>query len=376
MVLHITNDYSGSSVYKHLARELDHLGMRQIIYSPVKEISSIGKNKIDFNIIESEIIYSHVLNKTTDRIFYKRKIKKIVNDTISKIDFSKITLIHAHTWYSDGGVAYELSKKLNIPYIITVRSTDLNVFFKYLIHLRGYGKDILQSAQRIIFISPCFKTKMFSHSYFAKSRHAFSEKSMTIPNGIDSFWIENAQVRRKPISKQLRILYIGTFIRRKNVLRLIEATRLLSERGTPFHLELVGGGGSDTKRIMDLVKKDNRITYHGKIYDKSILRDIIRNSDIFAMPSYNETFGLVYLEALSQGIPILYTKDDGIDGYYPTSIGEAVNSKKVNEIVLGLERIHTNYERYSFSPENITKNHDWSVIAKRYESIYYDVSNQ
>ena len=115
MILHITNDYSGSTVYKNLVGELDNLGLSQIVYNPIKEESRVGKNKIELNVKGSEIIYSHILNKTTDRIFYKQKIKKILKDIKSKVDFSKIKMIHAHTWYSDGGVAYLLSKKYNIP---------------------------------------------------------------------------------------------------------------------------------------------------------------------------------------------------------------------------------------------------------------------
>src|SRR5690606_40772208 len=83
-ILHITNDYSGSTVYKNLVRELDSLGVAQVIYTPVKSVTSIGKNKTDLKVSNSEIIYSHILNKSIDRIFYKNKIKKIVKDIETK----------------------------------------------------------------------------------------------------------------------------------------------------------------------------------------------------------------------------------------------------------------------------------------------------
>ena len=46
-ILHIANDYSGSTVYKNLIKELDNLGLSQVVYHPIKEKSRIGKNKID-----------------------------------------------------------------------------------------------------------------------------------------------------------------------------------------------------------------------------------------------------------------------------------------------------------------------------------------
>src|SRR5690554_3035608 len=122
MILHISNDYSGSTVYMNLVRELDNLGIQQIIYNPVREQSRVGKNAIDFKTKGSKIIYRPILNYHIDRYFYPWKINKILRDIQKQINFSKIDFIHAHTWYSDGGVAYELSKKYDIPYLIAVRA--------------------------------------------------------------------------------------------------------------------------------------------------------------------------------------------------------------------------------------------------------------
>lgn len=118
-VLHIANDYTGSKVYKNLISELDNLGLYQSVYTPFRENSKIGKNIVLFKTGGSEIIYSDILNYHLDRILYRSKIKKILKDIKSKIDFTKVNIIHAHTWYSDGGVAYLLHKRYNIPYVIT-----------------------------------------------------------------------------------------------------------------------------------------------------------------------------------------------------------------------------------------------------------------
>src|SRR5690606_3868187 len=150
MILHITNDYSGSTVYKSLIRALDSLGLSQIVYNPVKEESRIGKNKIELETAGSKIMYSLILNKTTDRIFYRTKIRKIVKDIESKIDFSTVRMIHAHTWYSDGGVAYLIAKKYHIPFIVTIRNSDLNFFHKYLLHERSFGRNILDRAKNVV----------------------------------------------------------------------------------------------------------------------------------------------------------------------------------------------------------------------------------
>lgn len=58
------------------------------------------------------------------------------------------------------------------------------------------------------------------------------------------------------------------------------------------------------------------MTFHGRIRDENILEEYYSKADIFAMPSSYETFGLGYVEAMLQDLPILYTHNEGIDGFY------------------------------------------------------------
>ena len=72
------------------------------------------------------------------------------------------------------------------------------------------------------------------------------------------------------------------------------------------------------------------------------------------MPSFHETFGLVYIEAMSQGLPIIYTKGEGIDGYFKeATVGYSVNPKDVKNIVKKIEMIIHNYNKISKIYHNI-----------------------
>src|SRR5690606_33767238 len=127
---------------------------KQIIYVPIREKYLANRNKIVLqNGSDNDFVYSLVLQKYRDKVFYQRKIKRIKKDILSRIELSNLNFIHAHTWFSDGGGAYELSKETGIPFVVTVRNTDLNIFYKYMLHLRSYGLKILRAAERIIFIS-------------------------------------------------------------------------------------------------------------------------------------------------------------------------------------------------------------------------------
>src|SRR5690554_1093997 len=167
MILHLSKDYSGSEVYKNLTEKLDKNKLSQLVYNPVRDINRIGVNKIEFDVKSSQIIYSHILNHHSDRVFYKLKKRKILKDVQSKVKMQDVDCIHAHTWYSDGGVAYELKKKYNIPYILAIRNSDLNLFWK-LPFLKKYGLEILKNASRVVLISKIYKDRVLSEPQLEK----------------------------------------------------------------------------------------------------------------------------------------------------------------------------------------------------------------
>lgn len=66
----------------------------------------------------------------------------------------------------------------------------------------------------------------------------------------------------------------------------------------------------------------------------------MRSCSVFAMPSIFETFGLVYLEALSQNLPVVYTKGQGIDGMFDNTVGIGVDPLSVEEIKNAIKMIY------------------------------------
>ncbi|MDM1073319.1 glycosyltransferase family 4 protein [Empedobacter brevis] len=372
MVLHITNDYSGSTVYKNMMMELDKLDIEQIVYNPVRDASRIGKNQVCLLSKNSKIIYSHILTKYSDRIIYKKKIQKIVKDIESKVDMTKVTFIHAHTWYSDGGAAYILSQKYKIPYIVAIRNTDLNLFFRYFIHERNFGKKILKNAKKIITISEVYKNRILESPKLSSIKKDLLDKLIVIPNGVDPFWIDNKSENKKNSqAKEFKLLYVGKFDKGKNVLNLVKAVKEINTKGKySVVLTLVGGEGNDEKNILKDIKEVDQISFLGKILDKSKLLDIMRDNDIFAMPSKAETFGLVYVEAMLQGLPILYTENEGIDGFYDENIGEKVTKSDVSEIELKVIKLIENYNQYQIPTNKLVINHDWKRIAVKYQELY------
>lgn len=160
----------------------------------------------------------------------------------------------------------------------------------------------------------------------------------------------------------------------KNVARLGEAIlRLRRERGfEDTNLTLVGGGRNETDEVIRLIESNpDAFRYLGKIYEKEKLCEVFHQNSVFAMPSIHETFGLVYLEALSQNLPVLYTKNQGIDGLLHDSVGIGVNPTSVNEITAALRKLLTDKTYYSNAHVDFSQ-FRWNYIADKYVEHYKD----
>lgn len=370
MILHIANDFAGSKVYKNLVKNLDDLGVNQVVYTPLRSSSLVGKNSVNFNILNSKIIYSNILDKIFDRVFYFRKIKKIVQDIESKVNMNEVTCIHAHTWYSDGGVAYKLSIKYNIPYIVTIRSTDTKIFYKYFFHLKDYGKKILNKASNIFLINKNFNEELNSIS------SALIGKSVFVPNGVDQFWIDNFEKSKNcHFSDCLNLIYVGNIIPRKKLLNLLKAIIKFNQfnQNKKVKLEIVGSGtGKYFNKALKLIQCHKEyFVFTGQIDDKLQLKERYLKNDIFILPSVNETFGLVYIEALLNMLPIVYVENEGIDGIYDEKIGYKLKSNSVEEIVDLIEYIFKSNSKIIIPSDKLVINHSWKRIAEFCLTKYY-----
>lgn len=370
MILHLCNDFAGSTVHAELYQRLEQIGARQIVYCPIRDSELEGNNSFEGN--NSEIIYSNILKKY-HRFCFHLKIKDIVRDIERRIDLSKVDCVHATTLFSDGAVALKLKQKYGIPFIVAVRNTDLNAFMKYAPHLWNVHRRVVREAEKVVFITPNIEKRFISHHTLKGLTEIVEQKAIVIPNGLNDFWHNNLSLENDETDNPFSIVYVGKFDDNKNVLRLIRAFLKLAEKypEKPFHLDLVGGDGEQEKSVLQLVTKKSEIMhYHGKIFDKPLLMNIYRRNRVFAMPSKKETFGLVYLEAMSQGLAVLYTRGEGIDGLFDARVGEAVNAFSEDEICVALERMLLRPDEYVKLQTSDFEKFQWKKIAQQYLDIY------
>ena len=368
-ILHIANDYSGSKVHSQLIKILDSKNIDQVVYSPVRNEDSIGKNF--FNGINTRIIYSFVI-KPYYKYVYHIKRKALFKDILSHVDINSIDICHAATLFSDGGLAYDLYRRYNVPSVVAVRNTDVNIFMNFMPHTWLSAVKILLSAKKIFFISAALKEKFNNHFIIKPILKRIQDKCELMPNGIDDYFLDNICHEK---CCERKIIYVGDFSNNKNVARLCSAViRLRRDKGFEnTTLTIVGGGNNETNEVEKIISRNPEIfKFLGKVYDKEKLCKIFRSNSMFAMPSIYETFGLVYVEALSQNLPVLYTRGQGIDGLFSDKVGIGVDPLSEDEIYNALKCILQNRSDYSNNDIDF-ENFRWKYIAEKYIGFYRSV---
>jgi glycosyltransferase involved in cell wall biosynthesis len=310
------------------------------------------------------VVYAFILKKY-HRLLYFKKIQSIYNYLVENQILKNIDIVHAHFLFSDGGVAYLIRKNNKIPFISAVRNTDVNVFWKYLFYLRPFGKIIMNSASSIVFLSPAYRKKFLS-----KNLSVFKRKSLYIPNGINENWFKpNINIIA---NKKIRLLYVGDFSKNKNVKILIEFINSL-KKIMDCSLTLVGGGGNNEASIHSLLKKINDIDirYVGRVSCESELQKIYQQHDILVLISRYETFGVVLIEALSQGLPIIYTKGQALDGYFVNSdFALACRHNSYEDFEKSVKILSTDIDDRKKNAFLAARKFKWSEISNEYLSLY------
>lgn len=370
-VLHINVSYIVSALHQTMIEHLNQLGIESKVFVPTYDKT---RSIVDCK----EYVTLSECFKKWDRVFYFIKQTKIIQSIMENYDVKQFDIIHAYTLFTDGNAAMELSKTTGIPYVVAVRNTDVNDFFKKMIHLRKHGVKVLENASAVFFLSPVYRDVVIKKHVPEHLREAILRKSHIIPNGIDDFWHDHvferdadSVVERIEKEKILKCIYVGGIDKNKNIELTLNALAKLNTQGWKCTLTSIG-------KIVDRAVYERLCKYPFFSYvapkKKEELIDYYREADIFIMPSHTETFGLVYAEAMSQGLPVIYTRGQGFDGQFPDGeVGYAVSDTESEQIVSAIKRIVESYKCISSKCIIGIRRFSWDDIAAEYRKIYHTI---
>lgn len=303
-VLHICNDFNYQKLYINLFRE-NAKSIDQVVYCGNRNKKIIGNN-IDTTISNIEYFNPHIVYRY-DKINYFGKAYRQYNFIKKNIGLNTINHVHAHTFFSDGVLAFLINLFFNIPYTVSVRNTDVNTFFKFKPYLTPLAYIIYRKAKSIHFPTGNIKRKFFKRVLLKDN------KSRVISNPLDDFWIDNQLQNKKSFNKRKSFLicYVGKIDSNKNLDALVCAIERLNLN---YKIKLKVVGKFKSKNIKRRVSQKEFVEHINHIHSKDKLKNIYRESHLLCLPSKSETFGMVCLESLSQGTPFLIRKKQGLFG--------------------------------------------------------------
>jgi glycosyltransferase involved in cell wall biosynthesis len=281
----------------------------------------------------------------------------------NKIDFD---IIHAHKMAFEGMVAYFLSGYFKKPFVVSVRGEAESKVIKYKPHYRWILKKIVKKSKSIFLISMWMEKNLIKFCGLNKS------KVIELPNICK---VENI----KPIVAKkcgfVSIMHLKLF-EKKGFFELLSGYKLYREQGGRELLKIVGDGDLEVRDLLN--EKIRKMNLGGFVtieegMDQDSLFYLISESKAMILTSFNETFGMVYVESLLNLTPIIYSKGTGFSGYIEDKrYAISVNPNDFGEIAASLKEIDIfNVEavdELSSDIISITKRFSGDEIIDRYES--------
>lgn len=293
-------------------------------------------------------------------------IKKCLNN-----DFD---LIHAHKLTFEGFIGYLIAKNFNKPLILSIRQTDFYVLRKRP-DLLKLSKNEINYASKIFIIAPYMKNtlKILYGNNFYKDK--IEKKLVFLPNAIDltSFKAKSSNKTNKYVT----ICWLKKdVVKRKNLYNLFRAIKDIED----LKLDIIGHGNYENvvRSWVDKFALNGRVSFLGFIPNEKIPR-ILPDYSALLLPSFSETFGVAYAEALASGLPILYSKGTGFDGLFK-GVGVAVNPNSIDDIREGIINIMRNYNWYKNNILEIIERNELNIFSKNsvlkiYEKTILDILN-
>ncbi len=367
-ILYVTADYE--NVQPSLMKVFRELGNESFLF--YYEI----QNKIKKTDYPDFVSLGTSGGRARGPVFYKYKLNKAVKQCLALAEKIKPDVIHGNMTFCDGYIARKVSEKLNIPYVVSVKNTDVNNRFLWkLPHLKKMGLENLRLAKSVVFLSLSTKKNMLS-KLPDELRENVETKARVIPNGIDKFYLENSFARVKSgteFEKRIELISVGRVKRVKNIEAVTEAAEILIRDGWQVKLTVAGDIGDEFYR--ELFASKYFVNYVGK-KKKEELINYYRDADVFVLPSHKETFGLVYAEAMSQGLPVIYTRGQGFDGQFDDGeVGYAVSDTDPAEIAEKIKLIVADYENVSKRCTERSLRYKWATVASRLIEECYKRNN-
>ena len=272
----------------------------------------------------------------------------------------RFELIHAHYAVPQGLLGVLLKRVLHLPLVVTLHGTDINYLARKRI-TRPLVRLVLTQADAVVAVSRFLKEE-------AERLGAEAEKVRVIYNGVEL-------PERIEAERDMSILFVGSLVKQKGVDTLLKAYRMIKERLPEGKLVIVGDG-KDKAMLEEMCSRLglSDVFFEGS---RGELSSYYSRSRVLALPSRAEGFGLVALEAMAHGLPVVATRVGGIPEV--VTHGEAgmlVEKDSAHALAEALIRVMEDsalWERLARNARERASEFSWENTARQYASLYEEL---
>lgn len=360
------------SFFKEQAIALSKVGHEVVVayvyMAPMKEIHVSNlyslKKKRDQGICEyiySVPSYGSVHRGTwfeRNRRFYWKLLKKVLRE-------HTFDIIHVHSFAPAGYAISALKEKLNIPIVYTEHFS--RVLQRTLSERHQSALiDTMKNADRVLSVSSSLKNAMKTY---------FNRDITVVPNVLSPLF-----VYRKGQKKQegFRFISVGSLTPGKAHHLTIKTFHQVFKNAENVTLDIIGDGPerSALQQMIDEYGEQNRIRLIGRL-SREETAEAMQKSNAFVLPSRSETFGVVYIEAMACGLPVIGTRNGGFEDIYSDGVGYILDVDDLDALCSAMNDVYTNNEK--FDTESISKmtidKYSEQALVESLESIYMETWN-
>lgn len=355
--------------FKALANNNEKITVAYNEIWPITMFGKIHENRgINFSIEDNLRTYRYkdynYLPKT--QLMFKsfnRRMDKLYQEIVK--NEGKVDVIHAHSAFWGGIAATFISKKYNIPLVLTEHSS-----LKYAKYskesYKKYIYEAYENADYLIAVGNGLKKELQEY---------VNRPIEVIHNMVDLnlFYIdENTEDKNSKISGEFKFFSCAFLEEGKGMECLIKA---FAEAFRNEKVTLrIGGDGSIKLSLQKLIEKlsmENQIKLLGTLSREEVSKEM-RTCDAFALASEHETFGVVYIEALACGKPVIGVYNGGAEDIIREDNGIIAKKNDVADLAKALIRIKGNYEIYDKYEirEKIILSYSEKVLVERLKGVY------
>ena len=299
---------------------------------------------------------------------YTDAIMRVI-DTVWK-EF-KFDVIHAHTGYLDGNAAKKIAERYNVPYVITEHTGPFSILTDKPI-VKQRTLNAIKYANKVWAVSDSLRDTIASHYTRLKDK----EHIEVLYNGVnmDKFSLSTKKV---DFQKEINIMYVGYMEEIKNPLNLLEAFKVVHQQYPQAKLKMVGDG----TLYNDLIKKivelniNEYVTMYGLKTRDEVAELIKDECDIFVLPSKAETFGVVLIEAMACGKPLVATKCGGPQSIIQNEVGRLCENNNIEDLSWTIKEVINEYNTFNSirirdsAKENFSHHSIVKRLAEEYQQL-------